>query len=498
MARTPHQGEELRPPAGLPGRHLQRPGGSGAQVPHPLHLRGAHGRHQSRVGQLHLHPPPGCRHSADGAVCALRGARQYQPWRHARALRHIAEQEPPEAAQHLHVGHRLVGHHRLRRFGRCRGSYRLHGRGYRLEPRASVPHVAAHPDDTRGLRSRRRYRRYLQGTYRRYAFHPRGAHARPHHRVGHAASDSLHHQHYHSICLHGLRVRVLLRPDRGLLHLAYSLRDTLRGGQRLRLALFHPGDEHDGELLRPLQEPVAQDADGLLHSVGPRIRLSPSLRRRLRRHRGAARRRYVVDSERLALLQRPQLRVVPGCVHRTYHPHQSLRHLVNQRRRRCGRHLRPLALRGVYDRLPLRLHHQPSGIHRTVDQELRPHRHGRCDERRHARSADGHLPHGRAYRRLRALPAAADSEHHIVRHHQDIRAVLHLHHATGQARRAPHPSEGPGRAHPPENQQCHRDRLPPRLSRDDSQGHGRHHSQEQAQPLPRAEREPRAHRRGPP
>ena len=111
----------------------------------------------------------------------------------------------------------------------------------------------------------------------------------------------------------------------------------------------------------------------------------------------------------------------------------------------------------------------------AVNQELRPHGHGRCDGRCDARTTYGHLPYGRDDWWLRSVLAAAHSLGCILCHLPHLHSLWHLHSPFGTAWPAAHSPEGPQRAHSAQDGQRHRDRLRLGEARYEPQGYGRRH-----------------------
>ena len=101
--------------------------------------------------------------------------------------------------------------------------------------------------------------------------------------------------------------------------------------------------------------PLAKDIGGLCDTRLARIPFSSALRRRLRLHQLSAQRRPGVDSRRFNILRRPCERHVHSAIHRHDYLPEAFRHLGHQWCRRCGRHIRPFALRRMHDRIFLRL-----------------------------------------------------------------------------------------------------------------------------------------------
>ncbi len=90
--------------------------------------------------------------------------------------------------------------------------------------------------------------------------------------------------------------------------------------------------------------------------------------------------------------------VVPRPLHRTRDSHQGIRHLHDQRSRRCGGTFAPSLYVGCLTGFLFAYMLNNSGSTRNIQQKLRTYRNGRSDERSHARAAYGHLPHRRTHR----------------------------------------------------------------------------------------------------
>ena len=127
------------------------------------------------------------------------------------------------------------------------------------------------------------------------------------------------------------------------------------------------------------------------------------------------------DAESILKGRFPRRRLV-GDFHHALHcrgySHESVCHIIDKRRRRRGRYIRAVALCRLPHRLPLRVHSELfRNRTRRIHKEFRPDRHGGSHVGGNARPAHGHLPHGRAYRRLPAFPAAAYRVYNLVWHY---------------------------------------------------------------------------------
>ena len=204
MAGGPHQREDLSSHSRILHRHLIRIRRPAAEIPHRHHLVAADKSFQRRRSQLLLSCLSRPGHSDCRAICQIHRQRQHLPRCDKSALRNFTEQKPAEAAQHILIGRGELHHHRLRRFGRSRGSDCQYRSRNRVESRQSFPPVAANSDDACGQRRGSRCGRHLQSAYRRNAFCRRGADDRPHHSVGHAASCVVNHGSHRLIHIHRL------------------------------------------------------------------------------------------------------------------------------------------------------------------------------------------------------------------------------------------------------------------------------------------------------
>ena len=105
-------------------------------------------------------------------ICEICRERQHLTRHHAHSLRHIVKTVTAEAPQLLDIGHRIGHNHRVRRIGRCRGTYRAHRLVYRFKPRAAVQDGQQDPYAACGLWRRCRHCRHLQGSDSRTCVHP--------------------------------------------------------------------------------------------------------------------------------------------------------------------------------------------------------------------------------------------------------------------------------------------------------------------------------------
>ena len=112
------------------------------------------------------------RHFPHVALCEICRERQHLTRHHAHSLRHIVKTVTAEAPQLLDIGHRIGHNHRVRRLGRCRGTYRAHRLVYRFKPRAAVQDGQQDPYAACGLWRRCRHCRHLQGSDSRTCVHP--------------------------------------------------------------------------------------------------------------------------------------------------------------------------------------------------------------------------------------------------------------------------------------------------------------------------------------
>ena len=192
---------------------------------------------------------------------------------------------------------------------------------------------------------------------------------------------------------------------------------------------------------RTIQGSVAQDIDRLYYTRGSGVRVPAAVRRRIWLDSGSARRRYLVDSQRLDILWRQERGVVSlaifiGLVIAT----KAFATSATNGAGGVGGTFAPSLYVGCLTGFLFAFlvnHFRPRGG--TVDQKFRHDRHGRCDERRHARAPyGGHLPHGRAYGGLQLfLPLLIVStiSYGTIK---VFGALLDIHHATGQAGAAAH------------------------------------------------------------
>lgn len=117
VAREAYQGAELRDILSLVGGHRRRICCNAPQVSYPSDIRSADIACTNQCRQLSLHHTAG-RGCADiRAVCQIHSQRQYLAWCDTRALLNIAEQEPPQAPQYVHLSAGIISDDRLWRLG---------------------------------------------------------------------------------------------------------------------------------------------------------------------------------------------------------------------------------------------------------------------------------------------------------------------------------------------------------------------------------------------
>ena len=98
----------------------------------------AHRTFCRRLLQLALSGLSRGRYLPDVALRPLCGSRQHLARHHTHPLRYLQQPLATEGTQHVVIGHRLCHHHRLWRFGGCRGSYRTDGFCHRFQSGAIV------------------------------------------------------------------------------------------------------------------------------------------------------------------------------------------------------------------------------------------------------------------------------------------------------------------------------------------------------------------------
>ena len=155
-------GEDIRHLRFADSWHTRRSGRTPAQDSDTSYLVGSHIAPVDNRRQLAVFHLSGSGSAHHRSVCALCGARQHIPRCHPGAACHIAEQEPPETPQHLHLARGKLNHHRLRRIGRSRIPDSLHRSCHRIDARLMAAHVAEGSDDPCGMRRGGRHSRNFQ------------------------------------------------------------------------------------------------------------------------------------------------------------------------------------------------------------------------------------------------------------------------------------------------------------------------------------------------
>ena len=126
-----------------------------------------------------------------------------------------------------------------------------------------------------------RHCRYIQGPDSRTVVYSRGTDDRPDHGVGYALIDSFNYVDYNCLCIYGIWLWIFLCPKWRFLCGQDTVCVDFRRVMWLGVALFHSGDEYDGKLLQPHEEPSHQVGDRMWHTLVIGILVSTALWRGL-------------------------------------------------------------------------------------------------------------------------------------------------------------------------------------------------------------------------